>query len=44
VSLDLPQPIAVYIAAENGNDLNAMAHCFADNAVVQDEGHMKRVN
>ena len=38
MSLDLPQPIAAYIAAENGNDPNAMARCFADNAVVQDEG------
>jgi hypothetical protein len=37
VSLDLPQPIADYIAAENGRDPDAMAQCFADNAVVHDE-------
>jgi ketosteroid isomerase-like protein len=38
VSLDLPQPVTDYISAENGNDPDAMARCFADNAVVQDEG------
>ena len=38
MSLDLPQPIIDYVAAENGNDSDAMARCFADNAVVQDEG------
>jgi hypothetical protein len=37
--LNLPAPVAAYIAAENGDDVTALAHCFAENAVVQDEGH-----
>jgi len=35
----LPAPVAAYIAAENGDDAAALAHCFAENAVAQDEGH-----
>jgi ketosteroid isomerase-like protein len=34
----LPALIAAYIAAENGDDADALAQCFADNAVVRDEG------
>ena len=37
--LNLPAPVAAYIAAENGDDVTALAHCFAENAIVQDEGH-----
>src|SRR5260370_24883110 len=36
--LKLPAPVATYIAVENGDDAAALAHCFAENAVVQDEG------
>jgi len=36
-SLDLPQPIAAYFAADKG-DIEAFSQCFTDNAVVQDEG------
>jgi hypothetical protein len=36
--IDLPTPIAVYIAAENEGDTEALARCFAENAVVRDEG------
>ena len=36
--MKLPAPVAAYIAAENGDDAAALAHCFAENAVVQDEG------
>src|SRR6266478_3535926 len=36
--LNLPAPVAAYIAAENGDDITALAHCFAENAIVQDEG------
>ena len=36
--LNLPAPVAAYIAAQNGDDFTALAHCFAENAVVQDEG------
>lgn len=36
--IDLPQPISDYLAAENGYDIEALAHCFAEHAVVRDEG------
>jgi SnoaL-like domain len=35
---NLPTPIALYISAENRGDTEALARCFADNAVVRDEG------
>ena len=38
MSLNLPAPVAAYIAVANGEDAAALAHCFAENAVVQDEG------
>jgi len=38
MSVDLPKPIAAYIAAENRDDTEALAQCFADQAVVRDEG------
>ena len=38
MSVELPEPIAAYIAAENGHDTEAMARCFTDHAVVRDEG------
>ena len=37
MSVDLPGPIAIYIAAENRGDTEAMAECFAEEAVVRDE-------
>ena len=36
--IDLPQPIAAYMAAENGEDTEVLVQCFADQAVVRDEG------
>jgi ketosteroid isomerase-like protein len=38
MTIDLPAPIANYIAAENRGDAEALAQCFAENAVVRDEG------
>ena len=38
MSIDLPAPIAIYITAENRGDPEAMAQCFAEHAVVRDEG------
>ena len=38
MSIDLPTPVAAYIAAENGDDAEAVAQCFAEHAVVRDEG------
>jgi hypothetical protein len=38
MSVPLPEPIAAYLAAENGGDLVAVARCFTADAVVRDEG------
>jgi hypothetical protein len=38
MGIDLPEPIKAYVAAENGDDPQAFAQCFADDAVVRDEG------
>lgn len=37
-ALNLPKPIAAYFAAESG-DGEAVSQCFAENAIVKDEGH-----
>src|SRR5258706_3239816 len=36
--VDLPAPSAIYIAAENRGDTESLAQCFAEHAVVRDEG------
>jgi len=36
--VDLPTPIAIYIAAENSGDAEVLVECFAEHAVVRDEG------
>jgi hypothetical protein len=36
--MPLPTPIAIYIAAENRGDTEALARCIAEDAVVRDEG------
>lgn len=38
MSLDLPTPIAAYFAADK-DDGDAVAGCYAEQAVVKDEGH-----
>jgi ketosteroid isomerase-like protein len=38
MSVDLPTLIAIYIAVENRGDVEALAECFAEDAVVRDEG------
>ena len=35
---NLPIPIATYIAAANQGEAEALAQCFAENAIVRDEG------
>jgi ketosteroid isomerase-like protein len=35
--VDLPAPVAIYIAAEYSGDMDALAQCFAEDAVVRDE-------
>jgi hypothetical protein len=39
MSLDLPDPVATYLAAEKAKDADMLALCFADDALVHDEGH-----
>lgn len=38
MSITLPRPIAAFFAAENRDDADGLAQCFADDAVVRDEG------
>jgi hypothetical protein len=38
VIANLPTPIAIYIEAENRGGVKALAQCFAEDAVVRDEG------
>src|SRR5258705_519382 len=38
MSVQLPQPITAYVAAENAADPAALASCFTEDAVVRDEG------
>jgi hypothetical protein len=38
MSLELPNPIAAFFAAHNGQNAGAAAQYFADGAVVRDEG------
>lgn len=35
----LPPPLAALVAAHNAHDSSAFAACFAEDAVVRDEGH-----
>jgi hypothetical protein len=35
---DLPIPIAIYIGAANRGETKALGRCFAESAVVRDEG------
>jgi hypothetical protein len=38
MSVDVPTPIALYIAADNRGDIEALTECFAEHAVVRDQG------
>jgi SnoaL-like domain len=38
MSLRLPEPIKTYIASENADAADVLASCFAEDAVVRDEG------
>ena len=44
MSMELPTAIAAYIAVSNAHDAAAGAACFADDAVVQDEGRERQGN
>lgn len=38
--LALPAPLATFVETYNAHDLDAFADCFAEDAVVRDEGRM----
>ncbi len=38
MTLELPQTVAAYFTADQGNG-NAVSQCFTANAIVKDEGH-----
>jgi hypothetical protein len=38
MTLELPEPVAKYFIADKG-DSEAVSQCFAENAIVKDEGH-----
>src|SRR6185503_11496433 len=38
MSVTLPDPLARFFAAENSGDADGLGACFADHAVVRDEG------
>lgn len=42
MAIDLPTPIAIYLAAERNADTDVLAQCFAPDAVVHDEGQTIR--
>ena len=36
--LDIPEPVAAYLAAEKAKDPSALARCFIEDGTVHDEG------
>ncbi len=42
MSLELPKPVATYLAAVKARDADMLALCFADDAVVHDEDREHR--
>jgi len=42
MSLKVPHPVAAYLAAEQAIDAEKLALCFAEDAVVHDEGRDHR--
>lgn len=42
MSVELPKPIATYLTAVEANDVDKLALCFSDVAVVHDEGGVYR--
>jgi hypothetical protein len=39
--LHLPKPIALFMSSENAHDPDALADCFAPDAMVRDEGRTR---
>ncbi len=42
MNIDLPSPVAAYLAAEKTKDSVALARCFGEQSVVRDEGQEHR--
>ena len=38
MTLDVPEPVAEYLAAEQAKDAAALSRCFTENGTVHDEG------
>ena len=42
MTLDAPEPIAAYLAAEEAKDADALSRCFTEDGTVHDEGREYR--
>ena len=38
MALDVPEPVAAYLAAEEAKDADALSRCFTEDGTVHDEG------
>ena len=38
MAIDVPEPVAAYIAAEEAKDADALSRCFTEDGTVHDEG------
>jgi hypothetical protein len=38
MALNVPEPVALYLAAEAAKDPDAVSHCFTEDGTVHDEG------
>ncbi|HKV60328.1 MAG TPA: nuclear transport factor 2 family protein [Candidatus Acidoferrum sp.] len=38
MALDMPKPVAEYLAAEEAKDADALSRCFTEDGIVHDEG------
>jgi len=38
MALDVPEPVAEYLAAEEAKDADALSRCFTEDGTVHDEG------
>ena len=38
MAIDLPEPVAAYLAAEDAKDADALSRCFTEDGTVHDEG------
>ena len=43
MALDVPEPVAEYLAAEEAKDADALSRCFTENGTVHDRGRIVTV-